>query len=113
MDCGGEDGFLKLGPIKLPDFPISMLNLSAAQCADACLRNCSCTAYSYANVSLEPSPRCLQWAGNLLDLADNFTSSGQDLYIRLSRDELGGYQLVEILLIYYYYYFFASSSHLL
>lgn len=89
MECGEGDGFLRLGPVKLPDFPISKLNLSALACASQCLRTCSCSAYSYANVSLDPSPRCLQWTGRLLDIEDNFTGSGQDLYIRLSKDELG------------------------
>lgn len=89
--CGEGDGFWRLGPIKLPDLPISKLGLSAGECAEQCLMNCSCGAYSYANVSFGPSPRCLHWTGRLLDLEENYTGSGQDLYIRLSKHELGTY----------------------
>ncbi|XP_068667556.1 G-type lectin S-receptor-like serine/threonine-protein kinase At4g27290 isoform X2 [Aristolochia californica] len=92
LECQNRDGFLILQKIKLPDLPTSLNNLSASQCQSQCLSSCSCMAYSFANVSFPPSPRCLIWTGNLMDLEENYTT-GQDLYVHLAQSELDGLRM--------------------
>ncbi|KAG9454357.1 hypothetical protein H6P81_007261 [Aristolochia fimbriata] len=89
LECQSGDGFLVLEKIKLPDLPNPLENLNESQCQSQCLRSCSCVAFSFANVSIPPSPRCLIWSGNLMDLEENYTT-GQDLHLRLAKSELVG-----------------------
>ncbi|WVZ68567.1 hypothetical protein U9M48_017495 [Paspalum notatum var. saurae] len=54
LDCrNGTDGFITVPHAKVPDTERSVVDwsLSLEQCRQACLRNCSCTAYASANVS--------------------------------------------------------------
>ncbi|KAK3014361.1 hypothetical protein RJ639_009083 [Escallonia herrerae] len=77
-----KDGFLKLTTVKLPDFP----ELSYAQdidCGSKCLNSCSCVAYAYTN-----GIGCMQWSGNLIDIAKFGGSGGVDLYVRVAYSEL-------------------------
>ncbi|KAL6314057.1 hypothetical protein AAG906_011792 [Vitis piasezkii] len=48
LNCQHGDGFLKYSGIKLPDTQNSWFNVSMdlKECAAACLKNCSCTAYA-------------------------------------------------------------------
>ncbi|KAK6919453.1 Bulb-type lectin domain [Dillenia turbinata] len=82
-----EDGFLRLGGMKLPDNSVWLGNLNSSACEVECLKNCSCSAYAYANMSVGNSTRCLHWYGELIDLVQNITS-GQDIYVRLDSSEL-------------------------
>ncbi|XP_062151709.1 G-type lectin S-receptor-like serine/threonine-protein kinase At2g19130 [Alnus glutinosa] len=61
---GYEDRFLPITSKVLPAQPQSFGIGSAAECESACLNNCSCTAYAYANAS----NYCSVWFGDLLNL---------------------------------------------
>ncbi|KAF4386945.1 hypothetical protein F8388_006900 [Cannabis sativa] len=80
------DGFVKMGMTKLPDL-YEYLNVKGADdCQLWCLNNCSCLAYAYAN-----GIGCLVWSTKspLLDIQE-FSSGGQDLFLRLANAELEG-----------------------
>ncbi|CAL5406539.1 unnamed protein product [Camellia sinensis] len=55
------------------------------ECELACLRNCSCSAYSYDN-------RCLIWRGGLFNLRQlsSDDKSGRDLHVRVAASQLVG-----------------------
>uniref|UniRef100_A0A0D9W9Z0 Receptor-like serine/threonine-protein kinase n=1 Tax=Leersia perrieri TaxID=77586 RepID=A0A0D9W9Z0_9ORYZ len=88
LKCGGgEDNFLTLPGMKVPDKFMYIRNRSSEECADECIRNCSCTAYAYANLRTilttgDPS-RCLMWTGDLLD-SEKAGDMGENLYLRLA-----------------------------
>ncbi|KAJ4760859.1 Serine/threonine-protein kinase [Rhynchospora pubera] len=76
-----QDKFYVLYNMKLPNNSQSMQVNSAAECESACLKSCSCSAYSYKS-------RCNLWYGGLLNLQDGYTSSdGGTLYLRLAASE--------------------------
>ncbi|KAK1556174.1 hypothetical protein Q3G72_000038 [Acer saccharum] len=76
-----EDGFLKLGTMKLPYF-VERSSVSVVNCREYCLNNCSCIAYAY-----DDGIGCMTWTGSLIDL-QKFSIGGADLYIRLAHSEL-------------------------
>ncbi|XP_074563732.1 receptor-like serine/threonine-protein kinase SD1-8 isoform X2 [Curcuma longa] len=91
LDCkNGTDGFVLLQGVKLPDTSRSTVDwtttVSAEQCRERCLGNCSCTAYAQANISGSGSG-CIMWTGNLTDLRV-YVSGGQELYVRLAAADL-------------------------
>ncbi|XP_077243378.1 receptor-like serine/threonine-protein kinase SD1-8 [Tasmannia lanceolata] len=90
LDCQKGDGFLRLQGIKLPDTSLSFVDMSMSlrDCGQLCLKNCSCMAYSNADVR-GGGRGCIIWATDLIDLRE-FAGSGQDLYVRVSASELGG-----------------------
>ncbi|KAI3974440.1 hypothetical protein MKX01_017933 [Papaver californicum] len=53
-----DDGFLKLGSVKVPDFASSFWlgSPTIEDCNKTCLRNCSCIAYSY-----DSGIGCMKW----------------------------------------------------
>lgn len=84
------DRFLKLEMVKVPDFAEWLLIKNKGwaieenvDCETPCLRNCSCTAYAYAE-----GLGCMFWRKELLDI-QSFSYGGVDLYIRLAYSELG------------------------
>ncbi|KAI9198730.1 hypothetical protein LWI28_021279 [Acer negundo] len=77
-----EDGFLKLGTMKLPYFA-ERSSVSVVNCREYCLNNCSCIAYAY-----DDGIGCMTWTGSLIDI-QKFSFGGADLYIRLAHSELG------------------------
>ncbi|CAH2040715.1 unnamed protein product [Thlaspi arvense] len=79
---GKKDGFRKLTKMKLPDSQ-DVLSVPESECENNCLKNCSCTAYTYY-VGIG----CMLWRGHLVDLQE-FSINGADLYIRLASSELG------------------------
>ncbi|XP_058071193.1 G-type lectin S-receptor-like serine/threonine-protein kinase SD1-13 [Magnolia sinica] len=83
------DGFMKLEKIKLPDFSISLGNVSMRDCQRECHNNCSCTAYAYSNLMGPVLWRCLIWNGDLIDLVEG-SEMAPDTYIRLVSSEFGG-----------------------
>lgn len=97
LACGGRDGFLRLEAIKLPDrFSVARNIVTAADCEEQCRRNCSCTAFSFANISsYGSSTRCLVWAGDLLDLRRKEWAPNAELYVRLAKTELQGMLLLQ------------------
>ncbi|XP_037482515.1 G-type lectin S-receptor-like serine/threonine-protein kinase At1g11330 [Triticum dicoccoides] len=89
LRCGGDDHFLTLPGMKVPDKFVYVRNRSFEECAAECGRNCSCTAYAYANLSsilaTGNQSRCLVWKGELVDsekAGDDI--SGDNLYVRLA-----------------------------
>lgn len=90
LQCGGGggDGFYLLRGVKLPDTHSCAVDAGAnlEECARRCLGNCSCTAYSAADIRGGGSG-CIQWFGDLVDT--RLVDGGQDLYVRLAESELG------------------------
>ncbi|EEE61754.1 hypothetical protein OsJ_16292 [Oryza sativa Japonica Group] len=87
LRCGGQDHFFTLPGMKVPDKFLYIRNRTFEECADECDRNCSCTAYAYANLRTilttgDPS-RCLVWMGELLD-SEKASAVGENLYLRLA-----------------------------
>ncbi|CAH2040719.1 unnamed protein product [Thlaspi arvense] len=79
---GKKDGFRKLTGMKLPDSQ-DILSVPEIECENKCLKNCSCTAYTYYL-----GIGCMLWREHLVDLQE-FSKQGADLYIRLASSELG------------------------
>ncbi|RLM99302.1 G-type lectin S-receptor-like serine/threonine-protein kinase [Panicum miliaceum] len=88
LDCsnrsktGSTDVFHPVSRVKLP-FNAQRIEdaTTPSNCAEACLNDCSCTAYSYSN------SKCSVWHGELLDVSldDGIAITGQDaLYLRLA-----------------------------
>ncbi|KAF8408745.1 hypothetical protein HHK36_004813 [Tetracentron sinense] len=89
--CGKVEGFVKLERLKLPDTSMSRVDrsLSLLECEKQCLSNCSCTAYSSADLNGGGSG-CMAWYGELMDIRD-YPNEGQDLYVRVDAIELAAY----------------------
>ncbi|KAJ4823216.1 hypothetical protein Tsubulata_013990 [Turnera subulata] len=88
LTCGRGEGFVRYTQMKLPDTSRSWynMNMNLQECEDMCLRNCSCTAYTSANISGAGSG-CLVWFGELTDMRV-YPDSGQELYVRMSASYL-------------------------
>lgn len=87
-DINSTTGFLKYGEMKLPDTSSSWYNktMSLLECQKACMKNCSCTAYTNADIRNGGSG-CLLWIDDLVDMR-TFSQWGQDLYIKVPSSEL-------------------------
>ncbi|KAI5648796.1 hypothetical protein M9H77_34801 [Catharanthus roseus] len=81
ITAADQDGFLKLGGVKVPDLAQWKSNLQD-DCDTSCLKNCSCVAYAYYR-----GLGCVHWSGNLIDI-QQFSVGGADLYVRLAYSEL-------------------------
>ncbi|KAL5715891.1 non-specific serine/threonine protein kinase [Ranunculus cassubicifolius] len=80
-----EDGFLKVGRLKVPDFHKFTTTLEVdkfTDCKIQCLNNCSCLAYAFVD-----NIGCLTWSKDLVDM-QQFQSVGADLYVRVAHSEL-------------------------
>ncbi|KAK8612558.1 hypothetical protein V6N13_092670 [Hibiscus sabdariffa] len=92
--CGNGEGFVKFPHAKVPDtsgVPAFVdMSIGLKQCKEKCLRNCSCMAYASANSDTNGGVGCLTWHGDLVD-ARAYTFMGQDLYIRVDKNELARY----------------------
>ncbi|XP_028103670.1 receptor-like serine/threonine-protein kinase SD1-8 [Camellia sinensis] len=84
LTCDLGDWFFKFERTKLPDYSISLGNMTVSQCESKCRDNCSCTAYAYANMSGETTVHCMNWFGDLMDLKGN-DYHGKDLYKHRSK----------------------------
>ena len=78
---GKVDGFIRLTNMKVPDFAERLYVDREDECKQQCLRNCSCTAYSYYF-----GIGCMWWSGDLIDI-QKLSSPGPNLFIRLARSE--------------------------
>ncbi|KAK8612557.1 hypothetical protein V6N13_092669 [Hibiscus sabdariffa] len=92
--CGNGEGFVKFPHTKVPDtsgvLAFVDMSIGLKQCAENCLKNCSCMAYASANSDTNGGVGCLTWHGDLVD-ARAYTTTGQDLYIRVDENELARY----------------------
>ncbi|VAH85133.1 unnamed protein product [Triticum turgidum subsp. durum] len=88
LQCGGEDRFLTLPAMKVPDKFIRLWNKSYDDCAVECSKNCSCVAYAYANLSTSnidgDATRCLLWTRELIDVEKGGAVGNENLYLRLT-----------------------------
>ncbi|KAF8408743.1 hypothetical protein HHK36_004811 [Tetracentron sinense] len=86
--CGKGEGFLKLERVKLPDTSKARVDrsLSFPECQKRCFSNCSCSAYSSADVNGEGSG-CVALYDELMDIRD-YPDGGQDLYVCADATEL-------------------------
>ncbi|KAK8942024.1 G-type lectin S-receptor-like serine/threonine-protein kinase B120 [Platanthera guangdongensis] len=88
----GSDRFYLIKGMKLPDLSYWDLDpTNDTQCKEACMKNCSCKAYSY-----QAGIGCLTWGRELVDI-HMFSSGGNDFYLRLAGSEFGtfSFQAVE------------------
>ncbi|GLT56875.1 hypothetical protein SLA2020_298900 [Shorea laevis] len=83
-----KDAFPKQTWLKWPDASNSTVNMTMnlKECEQTCLTNCSCTAYTNADVR-DGGSGCLLWFGDLIDI-QVLTPGGQDLYIRLAPSDM-------------------------
>nr|AAM90695.1 S-locus receptor-like kinase RLK13 [Oryza sativa] len=79
---GRDDRFVTMAGMKVPDKFLHVRNRSFDECAAECSRNCSCTAYAYANLTGADQARCLLWSGELADTGR--ANIGENLYLRLA-----------------------------
>ncbi|RYQ96984.1 hypothetical protein Ahy_B08g092946 [Arachis hypogaea] len=84
-----DDGFVQLSGVKLPNTQrASGLNnsMSLEECANLCMKNCSCTAY--ASLDIRNGGRgCLFWYDELIDIRV-LSDPQQDLFVRMSRKDI-------------------------
>ncbi|XP_066310453.1 G-type lectin S-receptor-like serine/threonine-protein kinase At2g19130 isoform X2 [Miscanthus floridulus] len=79
-----DDRFYTMPNMRLPSNAQSTAAASAHDCELACLRNCSCTAFSYSVGG------CSLWYGDLINLQDTTSSGtggGSSISIRLAASE--------------------------
>ncbi|GLJ20017.1 hypothetical protein SUGI_0362950 [Cryptomeria japonica] len=57
---------------------------SNEDCEKACLKNCSCNAFSF----IGPSGTCQTWSGNLINMHTSPSKSSSDVFIRLAASPL-------------------------
>ncbi|PQQ01504.1 G-type lectin S-receptor-like serine/threonine-protein kinase [Prunus yedoensis var. nudiflora] len=88
LTCGKGERFSKFERMKLPDHSVLLGNKSTKECEFECLKNCSCTAYAYANVTEGSITSCLTWFGDLMDLVENH-GLGQTIFIRVHHSDQG------------------------
>jgi len=92
LKCGNRNHFVTLPKVKLPDKFLDVGNRSFDQCAAECSRNCSCTAYAFANLSssgtIGSTSRCLVWTEDLVDMS-RAALAAQSLYLRLAESSPG------------------------
>uniref|UniRef100_A0ACD5UWA6 Uncharacterized protein n=1 Tax=Avena sativa TaxID=4498 RepID=A0ACD5UWA6_AVESA len=84
LRCGKQSTFVAFPRMKVPDKFLHIGHMSFDECTAECSRNCSCTAYAYANFSRNgdkaDSSRCLVWSGDLTDIGK--APAGENLYLR-------------------------------
>ncbi|KAK6932442.1 S-locus glycoprotein domain [Dillenia turbinata] len=86
--CRNREGFLKVGPVKLPDVSRARveLNTSSADCELKCLTNCSCSAYAVTDAG-DQRVVCFLWHGELMDMRP-YPPIGSILYLRVDSIDL-------------------------
>ncbi|KAH0744313.1 hypothetical protein KY290_032306 [Solanum tuberosum] len=89
LNCLQGDVFLKYSQIKLPDTRNcwSNVTLTLEECKNICSKNCSCMAYSNADIR-DGGSGCLLWFKDLLDIRQ-IPKGGLDIYIKVAASESG------------------------
>ena len=89
--CKNGEGYVKLERLNIPDSSIDAAwistSMSSSECEQACLTNCSCTAFTSMNIDGKGTG-CLAWYGELMDILQ-FTEEGSELNVRVDATELG------------------------
>ena len=88
--CGNGDGFVKVTRLKGPDsFNAAWMDMSmsSSECEQACLNNCSCTAFISMNID-GMGTRCLAWYGELMDIVE-YSNVVWELNVCVDAKELG------------------------
>ncbi|KAM4099760.1 hypothetical protein ACB094_05G015900 [Castanea mollissima] len=89
--CKNGEGFVKLERLKLPDASIDAALIgtimSSSECEQACLTNCSCTAFTSMN-NYGTGTYCFAWYGELMDILEYTDEGGSDLNVRVDAIEL-------------------------
>ncbi|KAG6696609.1 hypothetical protein I3842_09G155800 [Carya illinoinensis] len=90
--CKSGEGFVTLAHVKVPDTSLARvdMSLSLEECKQACLKNCSCMAYTSANET-KGGIGCLTWHGSLVDTRV-YSSGGQELYLRVDAATLATFE---------------------
>nr|GMD08421.1 G-type lectin S-receptor-like serine/threonine-protein kinase At4g27290 [Ipomoea batatas] len=90
LGCGEADTFMRYALMKWPDHSSSLGIMTFQECEMECSKNCSCTAFGYANITSNSAVDCINWFGDLIDLAHNYSPGGfgQDLYVRVHSSDL-------------------------
>ncbi|KAK3441369.1 hypothetical protein EUGRSUZ_B01363 [Eucalyptus grandis] len=79
-----KDVFVHMNQMKVPDSAEYLSDIrDVGGCQSWCMNNCSCLAYSYVRPI-----GCLVWAKDLIDFQE-FSTAGQDVYIRVAHDNTG------------------------
>ncbi|KAE8782869.1 putative serine/threonine-protein kinase receptor [Hordeum vulgare] len=77
------DKFYTMAGVRLPDNAQRAVGASSKECEQACLKSCSCDAYTY-NTS-----GCFIWSGDLVNLQEQYSGNGVGkLFLRLAASEL-------------------------
>ncbi|KAJ4792255.1 Serine/threonine-protein kinase [Rhynchospora pubera] len=88
LDCAnGGVGFNLVKGVKLPDTHNVTVDMTIDldKCREKCLANCSCLAYSGADIRNGGSG-CIMWADDLIDT--RFIDGGQDIYIKVAQPDI-------------------------
>ncbi|KAL6990874.1 hypothetical protein U1Q18_008997 [Sarracenia purpurea var. burkii] len=91
--CKNGEGFVKVEHVKVPNTWTALVERSMGQkeCEKRCLRNCTCNGFASVNVSQgESGIGCVAWYGDLVDTVQ-FSSGGQDLFVRVDEVEYAQY----------------------
>ncbi|MCD7463255.1 hypothetical protein HAX54_050214 [Datura stramonium] len=99
LSCQSKDVFVKFSHLKLPDTANSRVNgtMNIKDCREACLKNCSCMAYSNSNIRGQ-GIGCVLWFGDLIDIRQ-ISNGGQDLYIRIEASGQAKRRVIKAVLI--------------
>ncbi|XP_040987332.1 G-type lectin S-receptor-like serine/threonine-protein kinase At1g11410 [Juglans microcarpa x Juglans regia] len=88
--CGNGEGFVKMEHVKAPFSPVAghmYLNMMSYEvCKQACLRNCSCTAFT--SLKDEKETNCLHWYGELMDIKVHYDERDPSVYVRVDAADL-------------------------
>ncbi|KAF6145214.1 hypothetical protein GIB67_041409 [Kingdonia uniflora] len=105
LQCGHGDGFLKMPDMYTPNQNLTVG--SAKECESTCIRNYSCSAYSYSD------GRSI-WSGGLQNLKQLSVgnSNGIVIYIQLTTSDLPTFKGTKRLLVYEYMPFGSLDIHL-
>ena len=82
---------MKVKSLKLPDSSLNAawigMGMGGSKCEQACLMNCSCTAFTTMNIDGKGTS-CLAWYGELMDILE-YADEVSDLNVRVDAIELG------------------------
>ncbi|KAK9156055.1 hypothetical protein Sjap_003535 [Stephania japonica] len=81
LHCGDKRGFRQMSNVRLPKNSVSMAAASDESCKQACLSNCSCSAYTYG------ASGCSVWVGDLVNV-QQLDGGGDGLYVTVAASDV-------------------------